>query len=107
MDVDVRARNLHVTPEELDHAKTRMAYALDRFEDRVTEASVELSDTNGHRGGLDKQVRLHVRLDGRDSVRAEDTDTNLLAAIDKATTRLKAGVAHHLERHSRESHRRE
>jgi ribosomal subunit interface protein len=107
MTIDVHVRHLHVTPEDLEHARRRVELALDRWADRITEVGVEMSDTNGRRGGPDKHVRVHALLDGRATIRAEDTDASLDVAVDRATTRLKAGVRHHAERHSREERRRQ
>lgn len=107
MTIDVHVRHLHVTPEELEHARRRAELALDRWSDRISAVTVELSDTNGRRGGPDKHVRVQAVLDRRITIRAEDTAVDLEVAVDKATTRLKAGVRHHAERYSREERRRQ
>jgi ribosomal subunit interface protein len=106
MEIEVHARNLHVSPEELEHAKKRVLLALDRWEGRLSHVGVELTDENGKRGGVDKHVRIHARVDERTTLRAEDVDADLGTAIDKATTRLKTVVRHHLERTSREERRK-
>ena len=55
--------------------------------------SVSLEDLNGPRGGIDKSCSMQARLAPRGSVRVEDTDSELPAAVDRAATRLARAIA--------------
>lgn len=59
---------------------------------------VRFSDTNGHRGGVDKRCQIDVGLRPSGSVRSEDTDADLGVAVNRAADRVARAVARVLER---------
>jgi len=94
----VRGDGIEVSTELGAHVERRLSFALARFGRRVRAVSVGLADLNGPRGGIDKRCSMQARLDPRGTVRVEDTDSDLPAAIDRAATRLARAVTRALER---------
>ena len=98
MTISVRGDGIDVSPELGGLVERRLSFALSRFGGRVRAVSVGLTDLNGPRGGIDKRCSMQARLAPRGSVRVEDTDSDLPAAIDRAATRLARAVTRALER---------
>ena len=98
MTINVRGYGIDVSPEVGGLVERRLSFALSRFGGRVRAVSVSLADLNGPRGGIDKRCSMQARLAPRGSVRVEDTDSELPAAVDRAATRLARAIARALER---------
>ena len=64
----------------------RLGFALGRFGERIGRVSLRFSDTNSHRGGVDKRYQIDVGLRPR-SVRVEHTDADLIVALGHAADR--------------------
>jgi putative sigma-54 modulation protein len=60
MRIEVRGHGLELSPELKEHASRRIRFALSRYGDHVRLVRVRLEDTNGPRGGVDKECRLQV-----------------------------------------------
>jgi len=71
-----------------DHIERRLRFALTRFGDRVERVIVILQDNNGPKGGVDKQCRILVKVQGCGVIMATVTDSEWTAAVDRATTRI-------------------
>ncbi|APZ94259.1 hypothetical protein Fuma_03884 [Fuerstiella marisgermanici] len=76
----------------------RLAQALARFENRISEVSVTLSDTNGPRGGVDKECRVNVVMPGFDVLTTSARHENVWGAVAKATERARRIVLTKLKR---------
>ena len=86
-------------PIELDqHVRTRLFFALERFAARLTDIRVRVDDVNGPRGGTDKLCRIHARLRWMQPFTVEARADDALAAVDRATTRMKRAVSRAVER---------
>ncbi len=98
MHLDMRGRNLNLTPAMIERIDRRMRFALSRFADRIGRVSVRIADLNGLRGGADKQCRIVVTIRAAEPVRVEDMDADLEAAVDRAADRVQRCVARAIER---------
>ncbi len=105
MTVNVRGYGIDVSADVGGLVGRRLSFALSRFGGRVRAVSVRLEDLNGARGGIDKSCSMQARLAPRGSVRVEDTDSELPAAVDRAAGRLARAVARALERRRNGSRR--
>lgn len=86
-------------PKDLpDHIERRLRFALARFGNRIQKTVVFLQDTNGPRGGIDKICRILVKTRGCGVIVAAVIDSDWLAAVDRATTRIGQSVARQIER---------
>jgi ribosome hibernation promoting factor len=99
MRMEIRGRNLWLTPALLDHVERRVHGALGRHRERIRRVAVRLFDRNGDHGGPDKQCRIVVQtaaLGG--AVVVDDVDEDLYAAVSRAAARAAEGLRRRLER---------
>ena len=82
----------------------RMESAVGQHERWIGLTTVHLADINGPHGGSDKQCRIAARLRGGKTIRMEDTDRDLIEAIDRAVDRMGHTLSREIER--RRSRRR-
>jgi putative sigma-54 modulation protein len=82
-----------------DHIERRLRFALSRFGSRIQKTIVFLQDGNGPKGGIDKVCRILVRTRGCGVMMAAVVDSDWVAAVDRATTRIGRTVARQIERH--------
>ncbi len=97
MKIHIRGRNVELTEVLRTHVERRLGFALGRFGERIGRVLLRFSDTNGHRGDVDKRCEIDVGLRPR-SVRVEQTDADLFVALDRAADRASRSVARALER---------
>ncbi|MFT3917213.1 MAG: HPF/RaiA family ribosome-associated protein [Anaeromyxobacteraceae bacterium] len=98
MEIEVRAMGMPVTEGMRAHVERRLAFALDRFGNRVARVTVRVADVNGPRGGPDKACRVNAALRTGHRVHIDERDLDAYAAIDRAAHRLGHTVARRLER---------
>ncbi len=98
MELGIRGRHIALTATLLAHVERRLRFALSRFEQKIRQIAVRVTDLNGPRGGFDKQCRVTATLSPSGKVTVGATDADLHAAIDHAANRLKHSVTHALKR---------
>jgi len=98
MKLDIRGRQMQVTPAMRRHTERRLRFALGRFGTRLDRVTVRLFDVNGPRGGTDKWCRISVGLPATATVVVEDGDSDLYAAIDRAAERVGRMVGRRVQR---------
>lgn len=98
MNIVIRARGFSITGGLRAHVERRVAFALDRYADRVARVGVAIGDVNGPRGGRDKSCRVEVLVrDGR-AVRASALDADAYAAIGAAVRRAARALGREIGR---------
>lgn len=90
----IRTRGFELTTTLRDHVEKKLAASLGHLADEIRQVRVQLGDTNGPRGGVDKTCQLVVTVIGQPTVVVLDTQADLYLAIDRATRR----AGHNLER---------
>jgi hypothetical protein len=70
-----------------DFAVRRTLFVMRRVTWRVPRARVQLSDVNGPRGGVDKQCRIELAIDGAGHVVATSTARTWRGALNAALAR--------------------
>lgn len=108
MKITIQAKGLELTDGLREHVERRLSFALDRADYHIDRVSVRLSDENGPRGGEDKRCQVRVHLAGAAPVLVEDTEPDLVLAIDRAADRTGHTLARQLGRqraYRRETHR--
>ncbi len=93
MRLQVRSRKIKVTDEVNNLIADRFSRALARFEDRVRDISVLITDINGPKGGADKLLRIRVLLSGCERVLLTSFGSNLSLMINSSAGRLKERVS--------------
>ncbi len=97
MRIELRGLKSAAAEEFRRLAERRFRLALGRFAHRIDCVLVHVCDTNGPRGGLDKQCRVRARMTHGREVLVEDEDADWRVLIDRASARLGRSVARALE----------
>ena len=101
MRVFIQTHGLILSREDRDHIRQRLHQALARFGQKAMGASLHLSDTNGPRGGNDKDCHLVVELEDTTTV-VRDRGGSIRSLVDRAVHRAMHSVGRQLkEIHSR------
>jgi putative sigma-54 modulation protein len=86
--------------ELFEYIRRRLNFALAKFGDRIQRVKVAIKDTNGPRGGVDKQCLMVARLKSiRQTVVVQGFDSNVETLIDRSADRLGQTISRQLERH--------
>jgi ribosome-associated translation inhibitor RaiA len=93
MRIEVRRIPADATDGLESYAERRLRFALGRFTPRIGAVVARLEDTNGPRGGVDKQCQVRIRLIPEGEVLVREVDADWLAAIDRAVDRVGRAVA--------------
>jgi putative sigma-54 modulation protein len=96
MKVEIHAAHIDLTDALRAHVERRLDLALGRFAKHIRSVTVRLSDTHGPRGGSDMRCGLAVGM--RRAVRVEETDTDILTAVDRAANHASSCVTRALKR---------
>ena len=89
MLVQMRTQGLDLGGVIHRHLQRRVRAALQSSSTRVRAVNLSLSDVNGPRGGADLRCVVSLELMPRGSVRAEATDSDLVAAVTRALARAR------------------
>jgi ribosomal subunit interface protein len=104
MKVLLRGVHLDLTDALKAYVDEHLVSHIERFaDDEAAEIDISLVDTNGPKGGVDKECRVTVRLPGLSSVHVTETSDSLFPAIDASRDRLEKTLKRTLEKR-REAH---
>lgn len=106
MNITTRAQDFEMSSAIDQFVRNEAGTTLERFSEYVIAVDVFMKDANGPKGGIDKQVLIHVRLRNRQTVTVETEHENLYAAIKVGTKRTKRAVRRHLRKSGRIQKRR-
>ncbi len=98
MQLHIHLNRLTIGRTLRDHITEQLEAAFRRLSKRIRAVTVRLTDTNGPRGGVDKECQIAVQLHQGGTVRGGHTDVDLVAAINLATDRVIHTVVRKLER---------
>lgn len=98
MQVKIKCHGIASSEELNEQVTRRIGFGLRRFGAKVVTVTVRLSDTNGPRGGQDKQCRILVKIANGSLVAIEELDADVFVAIARAAERAGRAVGRHLSR---------
>ena len=98
MNISIRAQDFELTRAIDLFTRHRLRTALGRIDEDIVTISVYLKDANGPRGGVDKQVLIHVRMRNKQVITLAGEDAELYAAIAKCVKRTKRAVRRHIRK---------
>jgi ribosomal subunit interface protein len=98
MEVEIRSQKHHVDEETETLVERRMNFALEQFNSWITHVQVHLEDVNGPRKGVDKQCRILVNIKGGKTIKVEDMDVDMIAAVNRAADRVGQVVSREIDR---------
>ena len=81
-------------------ANTKLASSLSKFGNRVQSVTLSICDSNGPKGGIDKECKVLIKLKNMGEVTASANDESLSSAIAKTINRGERAVARRLQRNS-------
>ncbi|QSQ24378.1 ribosome-associated translation inhibitor RaiA [Pyxidicoccus parkwayensis] len=99
MKVLLRGVHLVLTDALRSYVDEHLVGHIERFaDDEAAEIDISLVDTNGPKGGVDKECRVTVRLPGLPSVHVTEMADSLFPAIDASRDRLEKTLKRMLEK---------
>ena len=98
MNTGILARGFALTVAIAEYAERKLRSALGHHRRAVHAATMRLGDLNGPRGGIDKSCIVEVRGPALVPVVVRERDSDLYAAIDRATARLAQALTRRVER---------
>ena len=101
MQIRIQTQGFDLTPAIAAWTHERVAGALERFAHEVSSVDVYLKDINGPRGGDDKLALVRVQSRAAAPVFVESTHSDLYAAIDRSSQRVKRSFRRMLKRRHR------
>jgi putative sigma-54 modulation protein len=104
MELELRQKDLMIGQPLQDQLASYLDNALRRFAKQIYRVTIWLIDTNGPRGGIDKQCRIYVQLSKGKTIRVGHTNTNLVAAIYFAVDRAAYAVSREIKRRRKHDH---
>lgn len=99
MRVTVKGIHLRVSRGMKAHVLEHLAQPLERICDGpATQLEVHLVDTNGPKGGLDKECRVTVRIPGSKALHVTEASEDIYKAIDFARDRVERLIKRELQK---------
>lgn len=92
MTLHIRIRDLEDADGLKELVERRIGFATDRFAGRIHELHVVVTDTNGPRGGVDKQCLIRGVLAGGKSVTVEEHGSDAIQVVNRAARRLSGSL---------------
>ena len=97
MQVEIRGKGLRVTDVLSTYIQRRLVFALGRFGRRVERVLVRVEDTNGPKGGIDKQCRVAVVVPHSRTAVIEARGSNIRVTINRAVAKASRYIADRLK----------
>lgn len=88
MKLEIRRQSLEVRPGLRSYLVQRLAEALQRFDGRIRNIEIFLSDMNANRGGVDKQCLVKVHLAPGGTLVVEERGAEIHSLIERLVGRL-------------------
>jgi putative sigma-54 modulation protein len=101
--VSVRSQGFALTDALREFALHRAKAALQIAEHALRAVDVQLCDTNGPRGGIDKRCALHIQLGQGPVLRVVDVQSDMYTAIECAFHRCKQTLRRRIDRTRKKS----
>ena len=98
MKLTIRARHVEIDPELRAQLQRRLDFALGRLANAIRAIDVTIVDTNGPKGGEDKQCRIRIRGPSLNEIVIEHVGADVLATVSIAAERAGRAVARSLAR---------
>ena len=92
MNISSRAQGFELSSAIDRFVRDEIRSSLERYTEDVISVDVFMKDTNGPKGGIDKQVVLRIQLRGRQQITLQTTREDLYAAVRITIKRAKRAV---------------
>ncbi|MDJ0710779.1 MAG: HPF/RaiA family ribosome-associated protein [Woeseiaceae bacterium] len=98
MNVSCRAQGFELSSAIDMFVRKEVHSTLDHFSEEIVSVDVFMKDTNGPKGGVDKQVLMRIQIRGRQQITMQTIREDLYAAIRISTKRAKRAVRRSLRK---------
>lgn len=98
MKLEIRERDVEITDSIREYIERRLAFALDRFAEKIKIVRLKVQDVNSSRGGVDKYCRLAISFMYSSPITLDSCDTSIQGAIDRVSSKVRSLLARHFER---------
>lgn len=98
MKISVRAQGFELNAAIDTFVQNDIRSTMARFGDEIFSVDVFLKDTNGPKGGIDKQVLLRIQLRGGRQLVLQTTREDLYAAVRVSTKRARRALRRKLRK---------
>ena len=98
MNITSRAQGFELSSAIDTFVRDEVRSALERFTEEIVSVDVFMKDTNGPKGGVDKQVVMRVQMRGRQQITLQTTREDLYAAARISIKRAKRAVRRNLRK---------
>lgn len=98
MHIEIKSQGFAMTQGLHNYTMQRLQPFVDLVRDRARRISVNLSDENGPRGGIDKRCLISISMAGSPAVVIEDTHADMYSAINGGSKRALRSVLSRLSR---------
>ena len=98
MNITSRAQGFELSSAIDTFVRDEVGSSLERFSEDIISVDVFMKDTNGPKGGVDKQVLMRVQLRGRQQIALQTTREDLYAAVRISIKRAKRSVRRNLRK---------
>jgi ribosome hibernation promoting factor len=92
MKLEIRGLKIEITDSLRTYAQRRLAFALDRFAERIRTVRLKLDDMNGQRGGVDKRCQLAISLAHSSSITLESRASTVQGAVDRIASKVRSSI---------------
>ena len=98
MKLEIRGRQIEITDSIREYIERRLAFALDRFAQKMRIVRLKVRDVNSSRGGVDKHCQLAVSFMYASPITIESRDSSVHGAIDRVAGKVRSLLARHFGR---------
>jgi len=98
MKLEIRGRHLEITDSIREYIERRLAFALDRFAEKIRIVRLRVRDVNSSRGGIDKHCQLAVSFTYSSPITVESWGSSVHGAIDGVSGKIRSLLARHFGR---------
>ena len=98
MNITSRAQGFELSSAIDTFVRDEVRSALERFTEEIVSVDVFMKDTNGPKGGIDKQVVMRVQMRGRQQITLQTTREDLYVAVRISIKRAKRAVRRNLRK---------
>ena len=101
MNTTIHSRDIRLTTAIDQFTRQRLDTALARLSGHIIATDIFIKDTNGPKGGIDKQALIRIRLRNRAVIALKSEHEDLYAAVKKGSKRARRTVRRHVRKSQR------
>ena len=92
MNINLQARDFHLTDSLESQIRQKMKNILNRFDQKIRMARVVLSDINGPKGGKDKRCTIKIEVHNFKTIVVDEVTENMYESISRCSQRAKRAI---------------